>query len=394
MAKYLQFQCPACQAEYAVPDSYQPHLEGKAVACAGCQRWWVAFRATSGPPVRLEGGKPVRLGIDLKKYRRTAPTKPAPAAAPDATKRVPLPKTLGVPCLRVAVKGPGVDMASVFELGGKSFLIGRSRCHLNLPRASMPPRAIRIRTAAGGFTFEGLEGFAISIGAMSVLSGQIQPGGDVRLKLDPYDVLLEPSATPGTPIADLDQATAAPATPQPATPQPAAPQPAAPRPILQGAGDLRQQVQEIAVDVRPDQQAFGAPTEDLQELMDGDATITDLGATGYQAMQFGSDNPLHGLEVALVRADGPTQGQRYRITKPSTLIGRTEGDMVVKDRRVSSKHAQLDVAGARVYTLKDLASTNGTTINARPISVGHLGDGDIVGFGGVEFEFQAKKVAG
>ena len=89
-------------------------------------------------------------------------------------------------------------------------------------------------------------------------------------------------------------------------------------------------------------------------------------------------------------AEGATKGQAFKITKSPVVIGRKEGDMIVHDGRVSSKHAQLDVAGARIYTLKDLASTNGTTINDRPISVGHLEDGDVISFGGVKFEFRAK----
>ena len=75
-------------------------------------------------------------------------------------------------------------------------------------------------------------------------------------------------------------------------------------------------------------------------------TITDLGAQGFQAMRFG--NPLDGLDLSLVRADGPQQGQVFKITKSPLIVGRAGGDMIIKDRRVSSKHAQLDVAGFRV----------------------------------------------
>lgn len=124
---------------------------------------------------------------------------------------------------------------------------------------------------------------------------------------------------------------------------------------------------------------------------DLDQTVTDLGVQGFQAMRYGKD-PLEELSLSLQRIEGPGQGQRFQVTKTPLLIGRSEGDIVIRDRRLSSKHAQLDVAGPRVYTLKDLASTNGTTVNDRPISVGHLKDGDIIGFGGVKFEFHAKQI--
>ena len=141
--------------------------------------------------------------------------------------------------------------------------------------------------------------------------------------------------------------------------------------------------------MRPDQHAFGEQQASLQEALDGDATITDLGAQGFQASRFG--NPLAGLDLSLVRVEGPMHGQAFKITKSPVVIGRKDGDMIVHDGRVSSKHAQLDIAGARIYTLKDLASTNGTMVNDRPISVGHLQDGDIISFGGVKFEFRAKQ---
>jgi pSer/pThr/pTyr-binding forkhead associated (FHA) protein len=43
-----------------------------------------------------------------------------------------------------------------------------------------------------------------------------------------------------------------------------------------------------------------------------------------------------------------------------------------------------------MYALKDLASTNGTTINGRPISVASLKNGDVISFGGVDFRFVAR----
>lgn len=419
----LSFTCSSCQAEYALPEAYRQRLEGRAVFCVHCQRWWVAVPSSSGPTVRLVKGRPERAPIDLRPFRRGAPA-PAPAApAPvrpaasgtaaavpsgglDATARVPV--SAAQPSLRVIVSTSGKDVKAVFDLGAKSFLIGRQHCHLNLKQASVPDRAIRIRSDGRGFRFEGIDDFEIPIGSISIGSGHIEPGGSVGFKLEPYQITLEVSATPGRPIADLEAA-AAPAPPVAHQPQPVAPQPVAPPPVTpqpaaspppmppapappRPAGpavDLRQQVQELAIEVRPDQQAFAEQQESVQEILDGDATITDLGAQGFQAMRFG--NPLEGLSLSLVRAEGPMHGQTFNITKSPVVIGRKEGDMIVHDGRVSSKHAQLDIAGARIYTLKDLASTNGTMVNDRPISVGHLQDGDVVSFGGVKFEFRAKK---
>ncbi len=434
----ITVSCASCQAEYVLPEGYRQHLEGRAVFCVDCQRWWVALPSSSGPPVKLVKGRPERAPIDLRPFRRgaSAPaapqapatpqaSSPAAAASPagglDSTARVPV-SSAAAPSLRVVVSTPGKEVKAVFALGSKSFLIGQQQCHLNLKQAAIPAKAIRVLAEGRGFRFEGVDGFQIPIGSMSIGSGQIAPGGSVGFELAPYKILLEISATPGRPIADLEGSgvpgpasqpvAPQPAVPQPAAPQPPAPQPPAPQPPAQPplaqpsppahpqtaqmpglpatpAVDLRQQVQELAVEVRPDQQAFAEQQAAVQEVLDGDATITDLGAQGFQATRFG--NPLAGLDLSLVCAEGPMQGQAFKITKSPVVIGRKEGDMIVHDGRVSSKHAQLDIAGARIYTVKDLASTNGTTVNDRPISVGHLQDGDVISFGGVKFEFRAKQ---
>lgn len=401
MAEMLAFRCTSCAAEYAVPDSFKPHLEGRALFCPGCKRWWAPLPAASGPPVRLVDGRPERAKIDLRRFRRSVqasppaaaqPSGPAPAGA-QKTQRVAVPPSTSTPdSLRVVVAGPNTDLKGIFDLGAKDFLIGRRGCHLNLPQAELPDRAIRMRRADGrGFLFEGIDGFPIPIGGMSVLSGRIEPGGTVHFELGPYRVDFETSQTPGSPIADLGSGPPAGSSPPPPSkPKPKPPRldVPKPRPVLQGEDvDIRAQVQELAVDVRPDQPDFDDSQDEMADL---DQTVTDLGARGFQASRFGSG--LGDLDISLVRADGPSQGKRFRITKTPILIGRSEGDLVIADRRVSSKHAQLDVAGPRIYTLKDLASTNGTLVNDRSISIGHLQDGDVLSFGGVRFEFHAKVV--
>ena len=165
----LSISCSSCQAEYALPDSYRQHLEGRAVFCVDCQRWWVAVPAASGPTVRLVKGRPERAPIDLRPFRRGAPTVASPAPSPaapaapptgglDATARVPL--SMGAPAatparppsLRVVVSTPGKDVKAVFALGGKSFLIGQQHCHLNLKQAAVPEKAIRIRSERPGLS--------------------------------------------------------------------------------------------------------------------------------------------------------------------------------------------------------------------------------------------------
>ena len=70
-------------------------------------------------------------------------------------------------------------------------------------------------------------------------------------------------------------------------------------------------------------------------------------------------------------------------------IGRDpQNDIVLDDRRVSRKHAEIRLRLGR-YTLYDLQSTNGTYVNGRRVAEIVLSDGDRVAIGGVELHFRA-----
>jgi len=70
-------------------------------------------------------------------------------------------------------------------------------------------------------------------------------------------------------------------------------------------------------------------------------------------------------------------------------IGRDpQNDIVLDDRRVSRKHAEIRLRLGR-YTLYDLQSTNGTYVNGRRVAEMVLSDGDRVAIGGVELQFRS-----
>jgi hypothetical protein len=76
----------------------------------------------------------------------------------------------------------------------------------------------------------------------------------------------------------------------------------------------------------------------------------------------------------------------WKVPLPSgaVRVGRApDCDVVVPSPRVSRHHAELNVAadGARV---RDLGSTNGTTVGGQPVREAELRPGDRVAFGGVE----------
>ena len=84
----------------------------------------------------------------------------------------------------------------------------------------------------------------------------------------------------------------------------------------------------------------------------------------------------------LLVVTGDARGQTLCVEGLPTVIGRAaEADLVIDDETVSRRHAEL--SGDRgELVLRDLGSSNGTTLNGNPM-VGELGlhDGDLVGFG-------------
>ena len=350
----FEIVCEHCHSRYALPVELRERLRGSAVTCVVCMREWTPLptdprgffggAAAGQPPLALHhylqsnplGGPAAAGGV-------SGGTQPL-AAAPAADR----------PSLRVVASGPGLALDAAFNLGGRSFLVGGLGCHIELPHgAGIPERAIRFRSVEHGFEFEGLGDFMIPIGPISVASGRIERGARLEVVLGPYRLAFEPSSQPGGPIRDLDEP---------------------PRPSAAAAPPVP------AVAARS-----AAPVADLSQ------TVRGLGALGFDTRRF--SNPLDELDVGLRGLDAPLVGETFWIKKSPTLVGRTAGDVVLADSRVSGKHAQIDILGLDQYSIKDLASTNGTTVNDRPASTARLKDGDVVGFGGVRFQFVARPKA-
>jgi hypothetical protein len=358
----FEIVCEHCRSRYQVPVELRERLRGQLVTCAVCTREWTPVtadpRAWTAAPAA--GGPPLALHPFLQSNPYgTAPTAPGASPLDLGGARTQELRTVGAvprPSLRVVASGPGLHLDAVFELGTLGFLIGGHGTHLELPHAhTLPDRAIRVRAVEGGFEFEGVGGFLIPLGPVSVAAGRIDAGARLDLAIDPYRITLEASAQKGGPIRDLDDRPAPPPPPPPSAPAPAAAP--APAPVSPSGGDMSQ-------------------------------TVRGLAALGFDARRL--SNPLDDLDVGFLGMDPPVQGETFWFKKSPTLVGRTAGDIVIADTRVSGKHAQIDVLGPDQYALKDLASTNGTTVNERPASITRLKDGDVVAFGGVRLQFLAR----
>ena len=82
------------------------------------------------------------------------------------------------------------------------------------------------------------------------------------------------------------------------------------------------------------------------------------------------------------------ESERISITRSPIVIGRqSTNDVVLSDPNVSRRHAELR-RNDETWTLVDLGSTNGTTVNGRPGPEHTLKDGDRLGFGTSELVFR------
>ncbi len=95
-------------------------------------------------------------------------------------------------------------------------------------------------------------------------------------------------------------------------------------------------------------------------------------------------------EVFLVAQSGPLQGQRLRLTKQRSVIGRHPAcDVVVDCSAVSRQHASVTLGDDGTH-IEDLGSRNGTVVNGRLLTGGcRLEDGDDVRVGTQRFRVAA-----
>lgn len=86
----------------------------------------------------------------------------------------------------------------------------------------------------------------------------------------------------------------------------------------------------------------------------------------------------HRLKEGLVPSDtgiflrveeGSQAGQVFTLSAGGVyVVGRASADIVLDDKKVSRKHAEIGLYGPDAYILRDLASTNGTYVNGRRVS--------------------------
>ena len=94
-------------------------------------------------------------------------------------------------------------------------------------------------------------------------------------------------------------------------------------------------------------------------------------------------------ELVVFDEDG-RERERIALTRAPIVIGRqSNNDVVLSDPNVSRRHAELR-RNDEGWTLVDLGSTNGTTVNGHAGAEHRLSDGDKLGFGTSELVFKIR----
>jgi len=115
-------------------------------------------------------------------------------------------------------------------------------------------------------------------------------------------------------------------------------------------------------------------------VRDGHTMVLDPGALLRERRRA----PSASLEI-------PRERRAVPLGPEPLVIGRDpEGDVVLEDRRVSRRHAEIRLRLGR-YTLYDLQSTNGTFVNGRRVAEVTLSDGDRIAIGGVELVLRQQR---
>jgi hypothetical protein len=115
--------------------------------------------------------------------------------------------------------------------------------------------------------------------------------------------------------------------------------------------------------------------------------IAGRGGKGVEATQMGKAAAIAPPLEASLR-DMRT-GREIRLVRPLVRVGRApDNDIVLAESQVSGHHAEIECRQGRFF-LRDLRSTNGTSVNRRPVSGETiLRPGDVIGFDEVSFTFR------
>jgi transcriptional regulator with AAA-type ATPase domain len=120
------------------------------------------------------------------------------------------------------------------------------------------------------------------------------------------------------------------------------------------------------------------------ETVDSEAAVeTPTWVTRHQGLPRSVNIRRVRLEVVA----GPDLGKSVELAQSAIVIGRTGGDFVLTDPKVSSMHAEIRLQ-AEGYRLRDLGSTNGTHIRGTRVVEAFIAPGTTIGIGKTAILFE------
>lgn len=126
----------------------------------------------------------------------------------------------------------------------------------------------------------------------------------------------------------------------------------------------------------------------MPEHRSGDAGRRAPSTTGVEAAAYRpSKRPP--LALLCVLDDGSDDGEWFRIRSESFVIGRGEGDLIIRhESLMSGRHAEITRAPGKdgiVWHLRDLGSTNGSYVR---VNTAHIESGQQLVIGGKHLRFE------
>jgi len=147
----------------------------------------------------------------------------------------------------------------------------------------------------------------------------------------------------------------------------------------------------------------GSPLAEMREQLEDEAANYDRKASDAErahmrksAFQYtptlGKQKDTRQAPAALVGLSHGVQNQRWPVYYDTALGRSQDNEIPVPHESLSRRHARV-MYGNHKFVLVDLGSTNGCSVNNKPVTHNgvELEDGDIIKLGDVEFRFEKKK---
>ena len=124
----------------------------------------------------------------------------------------------------------------------------------------------------------------------------------------------------------------------------------------------------------------------------GDAELANQTIIGHSFSGAGdmvSDSSPKDCKITLTYKINDEEIEKI-IDSRLTIIGRTEGDIIINDPLISRKHASIEIKSPTMVELRDLASTNGIFHNEMKVSSVFLQSGDEIKLGSTVIHFSSE----